>query len=63
MLCSVEAHVLKEVSQSALVVIFQYRTHFLCDVEFSLLFRQCVVTDVISQSIIQLTDSYLRVGR
>ena len=48
MLGAVEAHVLKEVCQTALVFVFEDRAHFLGDIEMSLVFRLFVVTDVIS---------------
>ena len=59
---TVEAHVLQEVSQSALVFILLDRSHFLCDVELSPVFRPVVVTDVISQSVVQFTNPHVFVN-
>ena len=61
-LCAVEAHVLQEVGQSALVVVLLNRTHALGNVELGTLFGPCIMTDVISQSVVQLTDFYVGVG-
>ena len=58
MLGAVEAHVLKEVGQTALVLLFLYGTHLLGDVEVDALFGQSVVTDVVSQSVGQLAITH-----
>ena len=63
MLGAIEAHVLKEVGQTALVFVFEDRSHFLGDIEMSLVFRLFVVTDVIGQTVIQFSDAYLLVYR
>ena len=59
MLGSVEAHVLKEVSETALRLLLLNRAHLLCDVELRTVFGPCVVTDIIRQTIVQLTDFHV----
>ena len=59
---TVEAHVLQEVSQSALLVILLNGAHALCDVELGTLLGPSIMTNVISQSVVQLTDFYLGVN-
>ena len=49
---TVKAHVLQEVSQSALLVVFLNRAYTLCDVELGTLFGPCVMTDVIRESVV-----------
>ena len=63
MLGAVEAHVLKEVSQTALVIFFEDRANFLGNIEMSLIFRLFVVTDVIGKTVIQFADTDLLVYR
>ena len=60
---AVEAHVLKEVSQTALVVFFNHRTHLLRNIKLGLSLRIVVVTDVISQSICQFSYTHCSVNR
>ena len=60
---AVEGHVLQEVGQSSLVGFFLNGAYLLGNVEFSPFFGQSIVADVISQSIVQLTDAHVRVGR
>ena len=60
--CAVEAHVLKEVSQTALIIIFKNRAYFLSNVEVSLTFRIVVVADVISKAIRELTYTHFFVN-
>ena len=52
---------LQEVGQSALVVILLNRTYALGNIELGTLFWPCIMTDVISQSVVQLTDFYIGV--
>ena len=47
MLAAVEAHVLQEVGEAALVLLFEDGTHLLCDVKVDLVLGLLVVTDVI----------------
>ena len=47
MLRTIESHVLQEVRQTILVILFQHSTYGLCDVEIAALFWLLVVTDVI----------------
>ena len=61
MLRAIEAHVLKEVSETALLVLFLDGTHTLCNVKLCPVFGPVVVTDVVSQSIGQFTDAYIRI--
>ncbi len=60
--CAVEAHVFKEVGQTALVVILEDRAHFLGYVKFGLTFGILVVANVIGETIVQLPYAYLRIG-
>ena len=53
--CSVESHVFKEVSQTALLRLFKDGTHFLCNVKFDAFFWECVVSDVISKPVVKFT--------
>ena len=58
---AVEAHVFKEVGQTALVVLFEDGSHFLGDVEIGLTFGIFVVTDVIGQPVGEFPDAGLRI--
>ena len=60
---TVKGHVLQEMGQSALVVILLNRTHLLGNVELGTVLRPVVVTDVISQSVVEFTDAYIGVNR
>ena len=60
---AVEAHVLQEVRQAALLRFFLNGTHLLGDVEFHPMLGQGVVADIIGQSVFQLADAYLFVHR
>ena len=60
---SVERHVFEEVSETILVVFFEDGTYGLCDVEFATFFRLVVVTDVISKTIVEMTDADIGVDR
>ena len=48
---AVEAHVLQEVGQTALVVVLKNRAYLLSDVEVGLPFGRFVVTDEVSKSV------------
>ena len=63
MLGTIERHVLQEVRQTVLMILLEDGTHGLCDMELSTLFRLLVMTDVISQSVVQLAVTNLRVDR
>lgn len=63
MLRAIEGEVLQEVSQTALVVVFVDRAYFLCDVEAGYMLRETVVSDVISQTIVQMAYSHIFVYR
>jgi len=54
---AVEGHVLQEVGETALVLFFEDGTNLLRDVEVGALGGFFIVTDVISQSVLQLTSS------
>ena len=54
---------LKEVCKTILVVFFENSTNGLRDMELSTLFRIFIVTDVISQTILQLTHAHCRINR
>ena len=55
---AVEAHVLEEVGQTALVLFFLYRTYLLRDIEVNTLFGQGIVTDVVGQSVGQFAVTH-----
>ena len=59
MLRAVEGHVLEEVSQSALVFILLNGAHALGNVEVGHVLRPVVLTDVVGQTIVQLTNPYV----
>ena len=54
---------LKEVSQTALGVIFENRANFLCYIEVGLSFGFFVVTDVVSKPIVEYTVNHGAVER
>ena len=58
---AVKGHVLQEVCQAILVILFLHGTHALGDVEVGTLFRVIVVTDVVRQAVVQLADAHGRV--
>ena len=60
---TVESHVFEEVGQSALVLLFKNRPHALHDVEVRPVFGQFVSTDVVSQSVFEVSDAHLFVHR
>ena len=60
---AIESQVLQEVSQTTLVVILIDGTHLLCNVETSYMLREIVVTNVIGQAIVEVTDSHILVNR
>ena len=60
---AIESQVLQEVSQTTLVVILIDGTHLLCNVETSYMLREIVVTNVIGQDIVEVTDSHILVNR
>ena len=57
MLRAIESHVLQEVCQATLALIFVDRTYALGNVEVCHMLRILVVTNVISQSVVQLTHA------
>ena len=62
MLCAVEAHVLKKVRQTALVVVLLKRTHALGDVKLRPVFRPVVVAQIVSQSVGQVPNPHILVN-
>ena len=62
-LCTVECHMLKEVSQALLVVILLNSTHIVYDVEVSHTLWLLVVTDVVGESVLKFTDANRLVSR
>ena len=56
---TVEGHVLQEVGQSSLVVVLLDGAHTLGNVKLSPLLGPIVVTDVISQSVVEFADTYI----
>ena len=63
MLSTVEAHVLQEVSQTALVVLFLHRTHLLCDIEVYTIFGQRIAAHVVSQAVFKFAIAHCLVDR
>ena len=63
MLGPVEAHVLQEMGEAALVLVFKDGTDLLGDVEMRLVLRLLVVADVIGQSVLQMADADIRIDR
>ena len=59
----IESHVFKEVCQAALLRLFENGTYFLCNVELCTLLWKCIVPDVISKSVVQLSDTDILVHR
>ena len=57
MVGTIESHVLKEVSETALVLVLFKGAHFLGDVEVGTMLRPVVVADDVSQSVGKLTDA------
>ena len=60
---SIETHVFQEVGKTALVVLFLYGTYFLGNIEIGSVSRKTVFTDVIGQSVVQLSDTDIFVDR
>ena len=58
---AVESHVLKEVSKTALALLFEYRANFLSNEELGVMLGQIVVTNVVSEAIRQLAIAHLRI--
>ena len=59
---AVEAHVLEEVCQSQLVLLFLYGAYLLRDVEVGPVGGLLVVADVVGQSVVQFADAHGGVG-
>ena len=54
---------LKEVSQTVLIIFFLESSDVCCEVELSPVCRLVIMTDVICQSVLKLANPYLRVVR
>ena len=52
MLCTIESHVLQEVRQPILVVLFKDSSYGLCYMKLATLLRLLIMTDVIGQSVL-----------
>ena len=63
MLGSVEAHVLKEMCKTSLVIIFKDRAHFLGYVEVCLAFRLGIVPYIVGKAVLEMSDTDSRVNR
>ena len=63
MIGTVEGEVLEEVSQTALIIVLIDRTHFLGDVEAGYMLRITVVANVVSQSIVEMTNLHILIHR
>ena len=61
--CAVERHVLKEVSQPALLGLLEYRAYTLCNVEVSLPRSLVVVAYVVGKPVGELTFAYTTIER
>ena len=60
---AVEAHVFKEVSESALIVFFKNWPYFLCDVIVGLILWILIVTDVIRQAVVKTPYPHIGIDR
>ena len=60
---TIEAHMLKEVRQTALLLIFQNGTDLLGDIEISLALRLFVMPDVIGQAVVEFSDFDIGIHR
>ena len=58
MLTAIEAHVLQEVGQSPLVVLFLQTTHALRQIEARPVLRPVIILDIIGESILQMSDPH-----
>ncbi len=58
MLTAIEAHMLQEMGQSPLVVLFLQTTHALRQIEARPVLRPVVVLDIIGEAIGQVADSH-----
>ena len=56
---AVEAHVLQEVGQTALLVVLLYGAHALCEVDLGPLLRPGIVTDVVGQSVVEPAHAHV----
>jgi hypothetical protein len=54
--------VLQEVGEAALILLFKNRTYLLRNVEVDLILGLLVMSDVIGQTVVEMSDSYLRVN-
>ena len=55
---TIEGHVFQEVGESALALLLLNGTHLLCDVEVGAVLRPVVVTNVVGQPVVELSDAY-----
>ena len=62
MLGAVEAHVLKEMCQSALIILLLNGTDHLRDEKVGMVFGIVVVPDVVGESVVEFADAHLWVG-
>ena len=62
-LCTVEAHMLEEVCKTILVILFLVCTYVSSEIELCSLSRLVVMTDVVSHSVLKLSNLYLRIVR
>ncbi len=62
MLTTVESHVLEEVSETALGVVFLNRTYLLSDVEVCLVLGFLIVADVVGQAVVEFANLHCRVN-
>jgi hypothetical protein len=58
---AVKAHMFKEVSQTLLVVFLLDRTYPLRDKEVGTAFRHRILSNVVSQPVIEMTNSHCRI--
>ena len=63
MLRTIEGHVLQEVSQTLLGIVFLNRAYTLGNVEVGFLLRSVVVSEIISQSVVKFSDTDIFVYR
>ena len=60
-LCAVEGHMLQEMCQSLLIVLFQHRTRFHHEAQLQAVFRFRVLPHVVGKTVLQLTRPRTRV--
>ena len=63
MVGTVEGHVLQQVGETALALLFLHRAHLLCDVVVGYFLGIVVVADVVGESVVELTHAHVLILR